>query len=351
MNKANYKPQGFQGLFDQAQALDFLSASGNPLKRLSSAVDFEIFRSTLEEHVLNQNKKNNAGARPYDPVLMFKILILQRMYNLSDQQTQYQIVDRASFKEFLGLASGDKVPDEKTIWNFRETLVNNGLDKKLFDLFHNFLVEKDLILNEGKIVDASFMPAPKQHNKPDENKTIKEGHGEELWKDQPHKKAQKDIDARWAQKGGENHYGYKIHVKVDAKSKLVDKQVCTPASVHDSQVLDELLDEEDQGQDLYADSGYVGKQDEEAIESHKMGNQVCERAYRNKPLNEEQKKTNREKSHIRCRVEHVLGVMEQSMHKLAIRSIGLLRAKFASGFTALLYNMTRYEQIVRLGMN
>lgn len=148
-----------------------------------------------------------------------------------------------------------------------------------------------------------------------------------------------------------NHKRIQMHAKVDAKSKLVDKQVCTPASVHDSQVLDDLLDEEDQGQDLYADSGYVGKQDEEAIKNHKMGNKVCERAYRNKPLNEEQKKTNRKKSHIRCRVEQVFGFMEQSMYKLAIRSIGLLRAKFASGFTALLYNMTRYEQIVRLGMN
>ena len=95
---------------------------GNPIESNSKVVEFEMFRAILESRLLNTTKKNNAGAKPYDVVMMFKIMIFQRYYNLGDKQFEYQIVDRLSFKKFLGLCSGDKVPDEKTIWVFREKL-------------------------------------------------------------------------------------------------------------------------------------------------------------------------------------------------------------------------------------
>ncbi|MDI9338854.1 MAG: transposase, partial [Alphaproteobacteria bacterium] len=119
---------------------------------------------------------------------MFKILTLQRLYGLSYKQVEYQIIDRTSFKTFLGLSSGDKVPDEKTIWLFRETLTKAGLVEKLFYEFNKYLEDKSLIFNEGKIVDANFTIAPKQRNTKDENKLIKEGKGNELWNDNKYKK-------------------------------------------------------------------------------------------------------------------------------------------------------------------
>ena len=108
-----YKSQGKKGLFDEEFTVDRLSCMGNPLEAISKVIDFEMFRTPLECKLLNTNKKNNVGAKPYDVVLLFKILILQRYYGLGDSQVEYQLVDRTSFKAFLGLSTGDKVPDEK----------------------------------------------------------------------------------------------------------------------------------------------------------------------------------------------------------------------------------------------
>jgi len=127
MKTQRYKTTGNIGFFDAQEIQEKLSNIGNPLEMISNVIDFEMFRCKLESKLLNQNKKNNAGAKPYDVVMMFKIMILQRYYGLGDTQIEYQILDRLSFKKFLGLESGDKVPDEKTVWAFRENLTNSGL--------------------------------------------------------------------------------------------------------------------------------------------------------------------------------------------------------------------------------
>jgi len=348
--KKKYKTTGNRGLFDEQETYQKLSNIGNPLEKISSVIDFEMFREKLESKLLNQNKKSNAGAKPYDVIMMFKIMILQRYYGLGDTQIEYQIHDRLSFKKFLGLESGDKVPDEKTVWAFRENLTNNGLVEELFVQFVKYLESKELIMNEGKMVDASFTVAPRQQNTREENKIIKEGRGDELWNDKPNKKRHKDIDGRWTKKNGETFYGYKNHAKVDTKSKFIDNYDVTDASVHDSQPLDDLLTEKDEGQDFHADSAYTGKEQEKVINKYKMKNKVNEKGYRNKPLTDEQKTSNREKSKTRARVEHVFGFMEQSMNGLMVRSVGIVRATSIIGLMNLTYNLFRYEQVVRLNI-
>ena len=188
MEAKKYKSTGNQGFFDNQDIQVRLENIGNPLERLNSAIDFEMFREKLECWFFNKERKNNAGAKPYDVVMMFKILILQRFYSLGDSQVEYQILDRSSFKDFLGLASGDKVPDEKTIWAFRERLTKDGLIEEIFNDFNAFLNNNGLIMNEGKMVDASFVVTPRQRNTREENKQIKEGKGNELWNDKPNKK-------------------------------------------------------------------------------------------------------------------------------------------------------------------
>jgi len=348
--KQIYKGQGTQGLFDEQDTYSKLSAIGNPLERLSIVIDFEMFRPLLEEGMLNHKKKSNAGAKPYDVVLMFKILILQRYYGLADRQTEYQILDRLSFKKFLGLSSGDKVPDEKTIWAFGESLTKKGLVEKLFESFHTHLDAQGLIINEGKMIDASFTLAPRQRNTREENKHIKEGKGEELWQDAPVKKAHKDIDARWTKKNGETFYGYKNHAKVDTGSKFIDTYTVTDASVHDSQVLEQLLDQKDKGQNLHADSAYVGENQECVVSEYEMNNCIHEKGARDNPLTQAQKDNNKAKSKIRARVEHVFGFMEQSMGGLVVKCIGLERAKGVIGLINLTYNLFRYEQVIRLSI-
>jgi len=345
-----YKTRGNKGLFDEEFTKDRLSAMGNPLESVSKVLDFEMFRASLESKLLNTNKKNNAGAKPYDVVMLFKIMILQRYYGLGDSQVEYQILDRTSFKTFLGLETGDKVPDEKTVWSFRERITKTGLVEELFEQFVSFLEEKELILNEGQMIDASFTVAPRQRNTREENKKIKNGEGDDLWNDKPNKKKHKDIDARWTKKNGETFYGYKNHTKVATKSKFINTYTVTDASVHDSQVLDDLLTEKDKDQDLHADSAYTGEEQDKIIAKYEMKNKVHEKGYRNRPLTEEQKANNTEKSKIRARVEHVFGFMEQSMNGLVLRSVGMVRATGVIGLINLTYNMFRYEQIKRLNI-
>lgn len=350
MNNQRYKSIGKKSLFDEQFSADKLAAIGNPLEKISAVVDFEMFRFLLEEKLLNTVKKNNAGARPFDVVLMFKILILQRYYGLGDKQVEYQILDRMSFKNFLGLETADKIPDEKTVWAFRERVTKSGLIEDLFNQFKDYLEAKELIFNEGQMIDASFTVAPRQRNTKEENEKIKNGEGDGLWNDKPHKKSHKDIDARWTKKNNEKFYGYKNHAKVDAKSKFINKYKVTNASVHDSQATDNLLDEKDEGQQLYADSAYTGEKQEETISRHKMINKVHEKGYRNNPLTDGQKKSNTEKSRTRARVEHVFGFMEQSMNGLKLKSIGITRATGIIGLINLTYNLFRYEQVLRLNI-
>ena len=177
--KPTYKQQGNVGLFDSDETMEKLNKLGNPLDKLSKAVDFEMFRDTLERG-LYKEKFTKVGAKPYDYVLMFKIVVLQRIYHLSDPQAEYQIRDRLSFRDFLGLASGDKVPDEKTIWAFKEELTKKGLLGQLFNKFYAFLEESNLIMHEGTMIDWSFVEAPRQRNTREENRLIKEGKGGEL---------------------------------------------------------------------------------------------------------------------------------------------------------------------------
>ncbi len=350
MTAQKYKRTGNKGLFDEQDIYQKLLDIGNPLEKIIKVIDFEMFREILESKLLNQYKKNNAGAKPFDLVLMFKIMILQRYYGLGDTQIEYQILDRLSFKKFLGLESGDKVPDEKTVWAFREKLTNEGLVEEIFSQFTKHLESKGFIMNEGKMVDASFTVAPRQRNSRDENKKIKEGNGDDLWNDKPNKKKHKDIDARWTKKNGETFFGYKNHAKVDTKSKFIDNYEVTDASVHDSQPLDDLLTEDDSGQDFFADSAYTGEEQEKVINKYEMNNKVHEKGYRNKPLTDEQKANNKEKSKIRARVEHIFGFMEQSMNGLIVRSVGIKRATGIIGLINLTYNLFRYEQVIRLNI-
>jgi IS5 family transposase len=350
MTKQIYKTKGEKGLFDEQFNIDRMSLIGNPLEKISNVIDFEVFRQALESKLLNIEKKNNAGAKPYDVVMMFKIMILQRYYGLGDKQVEFQIIDRLSFKKFLGLESGDKVPDEKTVWLFRENLIKSGGVELLFSQFIQFLEDKNLIFNEGKLVDASFTVAPRQRNTREENEKIKKGEGNDLWNDQPNKKKHKDIDARWTKKNGEKYYGYKNHAKVDSKSKFIKKFAVTDASVHDSQPLDDLLDKSDKGQPLFADSAYTGEKQKKVIRKYRLKNKVHEKGYRGKPLTDKQKIKNNIKSKTRVRVEHVFGFMEQSMNGLAVKSVGIVRATGIIGLINLTYNLFRFEQVQRLNL-
>ena len=329
-------------LFAEETQLERLSKLGDSLERLK-VIDFESFRPTLTDG-MKKERKSSAGRHPFDNVMMFKVLVLQRLFNLSDDrssdQTEYQITDRISFQRFLGLSLGEKVPDAKTIWLFRNTLTELKIIDALFSQFNQMLEAQGIITHTGTIVDATFVDAPRQRNSRDENEQIKNSEIPEEGKKNPHKMSQKDTDARWTKKRDETHYGCKDHVKADADSKLILDYTVTPANVHDSNEFEEFFNDQDNA--AYADSAYVGRNLPEHVK-----NEVCEKGYRNKPLTEAQKENNRRKSRIRCRIEHIFGFMTMSMHGLMVRSIGIERAKFNIGLTNLVYNLCRYALLSR----
>lgn len=337
------------GLFDDYFLTQKLSKLGNPLERLDRYIDWRIFEETVNQSIGNKSEKGKKGGRPpYDRLMLFKALIIQSLYNLSDEQLEYQILDRTSFKIFLGLKKSDRVPDSRTYWHFREQLISLGSIETLFASFNAQLDRSGVFANEGKMVDASFVEAPKQRNTREENKQIKEGKLPSEWKKAPNKLAQKDTDARWTKKNNVSFYGYKNHVKADTKTKLIRKYAVTDASVHDSQVVDELLDATDQDQEFYGDSAYTGKSAEEIYAKKKVVDRVNEKGYKNRPLTETQKISNREKSKVRARVEHIFGFVENSMNGSYIRTIGMARAKAKIGMMNIVYNICRCVQLKKV---
>ncbi|MBQ8699032.1 MAG: transposase, partial [Schwartzia sp.] len=143
------------GLFDEEERMEKLSRSGDSRVRLNSVIQWEIFRPVLEK-ALHKEPKGAGGRPPYDSLLMFKILILQRIYNLSDDQAEFRINDRRSFMRFLGLNLEDRVPDAKTIWLFRDNLVKADVMRELFATFSRQLDAAHLITRTGTIVDTTF---------------------------------------------------------------------------------------------------------------------------------------------------------------------------------------------------
>src|SRR3972149_4023668 len=264
------------GLFDDHFLLEKLTRLGDPLQKLNEFINWKIFEPSINEAFKNEDRDLSKGGRPpFDRLMLFRALMIQSLYNLSDDQLEYQIIDRASFKRFLGLKKSDKVPDSKTFWAFREQLIEKEIIEHLFEIFNETLDSMGVFANEGKMIDASFVEVPRQRNTREENKHIKEtGTAPEQWKEKPHKLCQKDLDA---------------------------------------------------------DSAYTGEKQEKVYKKKKVINQVIEKGCRNKPLTEKQKASNKEKSRTRVRVEHIFGFVENSMNGSFIRTIGLARAKAKIG--------------------
>lgn len=332
-------------IFSYQEFVERLAASPTLLDRLLEVVDFDSFRSILEQPLIKKAK--GPGGRPaFDAVFMFKVLILQRLYGLSDDQTEMQIWDRLSFHRFLGISVADAMPDAKTIWKYREIWTRSDTIEACFLRFNEQLEARGLFASPGKMVDATFNEAERQHNTREENEHIKEnGTAPEEWDENEAKKRQKDVDARWAKKRNETHYGYKCHVMVDSLSKLIESYSTTPANVHDSNVFLEFLYEGIK--DVYADSAYRSEDFEKALAELGIKSHVCKKGTRGHPLSEEDKAFNHAVAKIRCRVEHVFGQMTNIMGAMKIRCIGFVRAAGLIGLNNLAYNMIRLGQILK----
>jgi IS5 family transposase len=332
---------GQLGFFDLTARYDALSQKGDPLEQLAQYIPWARFRKTLEKS-LARSKRPKGGRPPFDAILMFKVLVLQALYNLSDDHTEYQIRDRLSFMRFLGLDLHQRIPDAKTIWLFRETLAQAGVVDTLFTQFDAYLAGQGLQARGGQLIDASLIPVPKQRNTREENVMVKAGECPADWEAQPAKRRQKDTEARWTKKHGVSHFGYKNHVNVDKRHKLIRRYTVTDAAVHASQVLEEVLQSKAAGRDVWADAAYRSEEIEIQLKKRKLRSRIQYKGYRDKPLTAKQTQTNQRRSRIRARVEHVFGHHVMAMGGKLIRTIGRVRAVAKIGLKNLTYNFQRF---------
>jgi transposase, IS5 family len=324
-------------LFAEEARLEELSKK-DPLVRIKALTDWKLFERELEK-MFPTIAYPKGGRPPFNKLLLFKIVILQEYYGLSDHGIEYQINDRLSFMRFLDFTLDDKVPDQNTIWNFKESLKEGDRSKRLFDIFLNNLRKHELILNKGSIIDASIVKAPVQRNSKEENDQIKNGETPD-WEEK--KKAHKDVDASWTSKHGKNYYGYKNHIKIDQASKFITACEVTTASVHDSQAVFDLIDKHDKGHTLYADSAYHSKDIRDMLSCFGIKGRIHKKGARNKPLSEKDQKRNHQLSKKRCRIEHVFGFMRKRFKEVCVRAIGFERAQRDIQMKNLVYNIHRY---------
>lgn len=328
------------GFFDTESRLKKLDEKDNLLK-LNQLVDWDIFRSTIETARRKSERKSNAGRKPYDALVMFKCLVLQQLYNLSDEEFEFQLRDRLTFIRFVGLNPEDTTPDANTLWDFRELLTKQNQLSNLFNRFNQYLDNKGLRARKGQIVDASFVEAPRQRNTREQNQTIKDGLIPAEFLDNPHVASQKDTDARWAQKNDEDHFGYKNHISVDVEHKLIRNFACTNAAVHDSNQFESLL-APNSSRDVWADSAYRSEEKEAILNAMNYRSHVHEKGNRSAALTDKQIARNKKKSKIRARVEHVFGYQVNSMSGGFLRVIGIARATTKIALTNLVYNIMRF---------
>jgi IS5 family transposase len=344
------------GFFDLEERYAELSKAGDPLERLLAVVNFEAFRYRLDK-ALNRSDRSKGGRPPHDAVLMFKVLVLQALYNLSDDQTEFQIGDRLSFKRFLGLGLADKAPDAKTIWLFRETLTQAKAIDKLFAVFDAKLKESGYLAMSGQIIDATLVAAPRQRNDDAEKQALREGRIPEDWQDNPHKLAQKDRDARWTLKRGRAKtpptaegakrveiaipvFGYKNHISTDRRHGFIRRWAVSSAADHDGRWFKDVLDGDNTGSEVWADTAYRSRRNEELMARRGLRSKVHFRKPPGKPLPDRRAKANAARSKVRSAVEHVFAHQKGPM-ALFIRTVGIARATTKIGMANLVYNMRR----------
>jgi transposase, IS5 family len=350
---------GQPGFFDIDERLKELSAKGDALERLNAVVDFELFRADLEAAV-PRSDRSKGGRPPFDHVLMFKALILQANHNLSDERTEYLIRAgcRSCASSALGLA--DTVPDANTIWTFREALTRARIADKpaievLFERFDAALSAAGFLAMSGQVIDASIVAAPKQRNTDGEKRDIKEGRIPPEWAKRPAKLRQKDRDARWTVKYTKAKpsadgaprvdlaipaFGYKNHIGIDRRHRLVRRWAVTDAARHDGALLPELIDRNNTAGDIWADTAYRSKANEKFLADRLLRSQIHRKKPKGKPMSRRTARANARKSTVRSAVEHVFARQKGPMG-LFIRTIGIARARTKIGLANLVFNMHR----------
>ena len=299
------------------------------LDDLNQLIDWKSIESQM-----NTINNNPMGEKAWPPLVMFKILLLQSFYNLSDPACEKQLARDLLFRRFVNLSLTDPVPDHSTIWRFRNTLNKNGILQKLLDNINHQLNSQGLIIKNGQasIIDATVIQA--KNNRPNKN-----AKGENT----------QDKDASYNVKTASDGkrkttYGFKAHVNVDEDGFILS-QTLTTGSLHDSNVFEDLLTGSEEA--VYADSAYKSQKHDQLLKSKDIQNRVLHRAYRNKPLSEQQKSHNKLASQGRYVVERTFGVLKKYYGLGQARYMGIARNQARLTIICIAHNLKRAVNIQR----
>lgn len=301
-----------------AEAL--VSGGGNArLERIEALLDWEAL-----SHALLDVYASNTGRPSYAPVILFKVLLLQGWYGLSDPMMEEALGDRLSFRRFCGLGLDERVPDHSTISRFRTLLAQRGLVEKLFALVERQLDARGVMVKTGTLIDATLIDAAAA---------------------EPHKQkggglSQADADARWMKRpNGTARFGYKLHVAVDHGSNIIRRAILTPANVADVDKGHELVIGDERA--VYADKAYVGPRLRERLKRDSIKDRVQHRRWKSRPLTSRQLRRNKLIGYVRGRVEGVFGTLKRSFGLGRMRLMGLERNAAATLITLIAWNLNR----------
>lgn len=262
------------------------------------------------------------GRPEYEKILMIKILFLQGTYGLSDEELEYQIHDRLSFQQFLGFPK--TIPDYSTIWRFREELTENNTSEEIWEELQRQIKNHGITIQQGVIQDARFV-----HADPGKNNSGMDDRGKAA-------KTSRSADGTWTKKGNKSIFGFKMHTKMDVRSKIITELAVTPANVHDGNI-----DLANPDEIIFRDKGYSG------CKTKAMGDATMKKAARGKCLTPEEFLRNKRISRIRCRGEHPYGTMTRSLKAGRTKLTTSVRVYVQQIFVCFVYNVQRINFLLK----
>ena len=310
-----------------------VSRAVGTLAAIGGMVDWEALVEVVS--VLDKTREGKGGRPPISFEIKVKMLFLQYTFNLSDEELEDQLIDRLSFQQFVGLGYDEEIPDFVGVWHFKEGLIKAGLMDEIFTRIIGQIEEKGLILKKGTIVDATIIQSS--------NRPLSRKKREEM-AETPSR--QIDTEARSTAKNGKKHFGYKGHIGVDAESKIIRKRSFTPANVHDSRELENVISGDEQS--VWADKAYPRQEDKRAARKSGVYYGILDKATRGKKLSNKQQKRNRQKSRVRAAVEHPFAFFRKKLKVMFAAAKTKLRNALRFDMWCIIYNVRRASFLLKL---
>jgi IS5 family transposase len=316
------------------------------LDNIDHMIDWKPIEKLLKKHY---KKIKAADGRPaYPPLPLFKMLLLQRWYDLSDPGLEESVNDRLSFLRFTGFSFESNIPDETTICRFRNFLITKGLYKKLLEGINSQLEGMELLVKKGAVVDASLVSSSRRPRKVID--IMPEDREEDKFPEEPNHEVtySDDTEAAWVIKGKHPYYGFKLHMATDAHEGFIIGGHVTPANHADTSEFEKLVDDLDLDKEtpVLADKGYSSQKNREYLAQKKLTDGIMIRGARNNPLTEEEIRHNRLISRLRFIVEQGFGTLKRRYKFERTRYLGCAKTELQFYLNAMAFNLKKATAMV-----